>query len=264
MPFESVQHDPSNSERKSYALNTLSAGVISQVNNLRTLSANFRYTCLTILKTLNQNANLGMHFVRCIRADLEYKPRAFHRDLVQQQMKALGVLDTVIARQRGYSCRVTFQEFLKRYQFLAFDFDETVDITKDNCRLLLVRLKMEGYALGKSKVFLTYYNDEFLARLYEVQVKKVIKVQSMMRALLARKRMKGGKGGKPGAGKAGAGSQDQAASKIQKGNETPAEKDYVVEYLETSETEEQFEDGRKDEALAAARISQIEKSQNDD
>jgi len=30
-------------------------------------------------------------------------------------------------------------------------------------------------------------------RSYEVQVKKVIKVQSMMRALLARKRVKGGK-----------------------------------------------------------------------
>jgi myosin-3 len=51
-----------------------------------------------------------------------------------------------------------------RYKFLAFDFDETVDITKDNSRLLLVRLKMEGWVIGKSKVFLTYYNVEYLAR----------------------------------------------------------------------------------------------------
>ncbi|XP_067622468.1 neither inactivation nor afterpotential protein C isoform X2 [Eurosta solidaginis] len=193
MPFESVQHKPEDSQRKSYPLNTLSAGCISQVNNLRTLAANFRFTCLTLLKTLTLSNNLGVHFVRCIRADLEYKPRAFHSDMVQQQMKALGVLDTIAGRQRGYSCRITFQEFLRRYQFLAFDFDETVDITKENCRLLLIRLKMEGWAIGKTKVFLRYYNDEFLARLYEVQVKKVIKVQSMMRALLARKRMKGGK-----------------------------------------------------------------------
>lgn len=54
--------------------------------------------------------------------------------------------------------------FLFRYQFLAFDFDETVDITKENCRLLLVRLKMEGWVIGKSKVFLKYYNEEYLAR----------------------------------------------------------------------------------------------------
>jgi myosin-3 len=47
---------------------------------------------------------------------------------------------------------------------LAFDFDENVDENADNCRLLMVRLKMEGYAMGKSKVFLKYYNEEYLAR----------------------------------------------------------------------------------------------------
>lgn len=52
----------------------------------------------------------------------------------------------------------------RSYQFLAFDFDEPVEMTKDNCRLLFLRLKMEGWVLGKSKVFLRYYNDEFLAR----------------------------------------------------------------------------------------------------
>lgn len=89
-------------------------GVISQVNNLRTLAANFRYTCLTMLKILSQSSSVGVHFVRCVRADLEYKPRAFHTDLILQQMKALGVLDTLIARQQGYSCRLSFDEFLKR------------------------------------------------------------------------------------------------------------------------------------------------------
>lgn len=60
-------------------------------------------------------------------------------------------------------------------------------MTKDNCRLLLIRLKMEGWVIGKSKVFLKYYNEEYLARLYETQVKKIIKVQSMMRAFLAKR-----------------------------------------------------------------------------
>ena len=55
-------------------------------------------------------------------------------------------------------------DFYFRYKFLAFDFDETVDETMDNCRLLLVRLKMEGYVMGKTKVFLTYYNEEYLSR----------------------------------------------------------------------------------------------------
>lgn len=53
---------------------------------------------------------------------------------------------------------------LYRYKFLAFEFDENVDMTKDNCRLLLIRLKMEGWAIGRSKVFLKYYNVEYLSR----------------------------------------------------------------------------------------------------
>jgi myosin-3 len=55
-------------------------------------------------------------------------------------------------------------ELCFRYKFLAFDFGETVDVTKDNSRLLLVRLKMEGWVIGKSKVFLKYYHVEYLAR----------------------------------------------------------------------------------------------------
>ena len=64
-----------------------------------------------------------------------------------------GVLITAICR--GH---------VRRYQFLAFDFDETVDMTMDNCRLLLLRLKMEGWMMGKTKVFLKYYSEEYLAR----------------------------------------------------------------------------------------------------
>ena len=48
---------------------------------------------------------------------------------------------------------------------------------------------MEGWLIGKTKVFLKYYNEEYLSRLYETQVKKIIKVQCMLRAFLARKTM---------------------------------------------------------------------------
>ncbi|XP_043670504.1 neither inactivation nor afterpotential protein C isoform X3 [Vespula pensylvanica] len=168
--------------------NTASKGQYSQTRKMRTCAATFRSTSLEILKSLLVGGGSGgIHFVRCIRADLEGTPQGFYRDVVRQQIRALAVLDTAKARQRGYPYRITFQEFLRRYKFLAFDFDENVEITKDNCRLLLVRLKMEGWIIGKTKVFLKYYNEEYLSRLYETQVKKIVKVQCMMRAFLARK-----------------------------------------------------------------------------
>ncbi|XP_076658174.1 STKc_myosinIII_N_like and MYSc_Myo21 domain-containing protein ninaC isoform X2 [Halictus rubicundus] len=170
--------------------NTASRGQYSQTRKVRTSGSTFKAVSLEILKNLSSGgASGGIHFVRCIRSDLEGAPRGFYREVVRQQIRALAILDTAKARQRGYPCRISFQEFLRRYQFLAFDFDENVEITKDNCRLLLIRLKMEGWMIGKTKVFLKYYNEEYLSRLYETQVKKIIKVQCMMRAFLAKKNM---------------------------------------------------------------------------
>ncbi|OAD59027.1 Neither inactivation nor afterpotential protein C [Eufriesea mexicana] len=170
--------------------NTASRGQFSQSRKMRTCASTFKSVSLEILKNLSIGGGSGgIHFVRCIRSDLEGAPRGFYRDVVRQQIRALAVLDTAKARQRGYPHRIPFPEFLRRYQFLAFDFDENVEITKDNCRLLLIRLKMEGWIIGKTKVFLKYYNEEYLSRLYETQVKKIVKVQCMMRAFLAKKSM---------------------------------------------------------------------------
>lgn len=43
--------------------------------------------------------------------------RSSHRkqpEMVHQQLRALAILDTAIARQRGYPQRVSFQEFIRR------------------------------------------------------------------------------------------------------------------------------------------------------
>lgn len=104
-------------------------------------------------------------------------------------MRALALVETARVRQKGFPQRISFPEFLRRYKFLAFDFNENVDVTKDNCRLLLIRLKMEGWAIGKSQVFLKYYNEEYLARLYETQVRKIIKIQSILRGFLTKCQM---------------------------------------------------------------------------
>ncbi|CAG9859253.1 unnamed protein product [Phyllotreta striolata] len=162
----------------------------SQIKRMRTQSAVFRSLCIELLKELSVGSSAGgTHFVRCVRTDLKGVPRNFKRELVKHQLRAMAVKETAKIRQRGFSQRISFSEFLRRYKFLAFDFDENVDVTKDNCRLLMIRLKIEGWALGKSKIFLKYYNEEYLSRLYETQVKKIVKIQSILRGFLVKCRM---------------------------------------------------------------------------
>lgn len=143
----------------------------------------FRAVSLKIFKDLLKGST---HFVCCIKTDIKQKPNSFNSELVRQQIQALEITETAKIRQRGYSHRISFHEFLRRYKFLAFDFDENVEINRENCRLLLIRLGMEDWSVGKSLVFLKYYNEEYLARLYETQVRKIVKIQSILRGFLAK------------------------------------------------------------------------------
>lgn len=125
-------------------------------------------------------------FVRCIKPNESRAPRTFEPQKVLKQLRCAGVLETIRIRQHGFSHRITFSDFLNRYCFLAFGFNEKVSANRENCRNVLVRLKMDGWALGKSKVFLKYYHLEFLAKLHDELVRKIVLVQACVRRWLAR------------------------------------------------------------------------------
>ena len=96
-------------------------------------------------------------------------------------------METIKIRRQGYSHRIPITDFVTRYAFLAFGYDEIVVPTRETARLLLLRLNMDGWALGKTKVFLKYYHIEVLSRLYQDQLKKIVKVQTFVRRWLARR-----------------------------------------------------------------------------
>lgn len=49
--------------------------------------------------------------------------------------------------------------------------------------------------LGKTKVFIKYYTVQYLSRLYEEQVRKIVKVQALLRGVMAKLRKKRGASG---------------------------------------------------------------------
>lgn len=53
-------------------------------------------------------------FVRCIKPNADQAPGRFNVNLVSQQLKYLGILETVRIRQLGFSVRLYFEEFRKR------------------------------------------------------------------------------------------------------------------------------------------------------
>ncbi|XP_066603378.1 myosin-IIIb-like isoform X2 [Prorops nasuta] len=164
-----------------------SRGLASQSRAQQTVATYFRYSLMDLLQKMVSGSP---QFVRCIKPNDSRSPRFFDKEKVIKQLRYTGVLETIRIRQNGFSHRIPFSEFLKRYCFLAFGYDERVMANRDNCRLLLVRLKMDGWALGKTKVFLKYYHVEFLSKMYEEQLKKIIMVQACVRRWLAKIRFR--------------------------------------------------------------------------
>uniref|UniRef100_A0A8D8XJS4 non-specific serine/threonine protein kinase n=1 Tax=Cacopsylla melanoneura TaxID=428564 RepID=A0A8D8XJS4_9HEMI len=162
-------------------------GLASQSRSQQTAATYFRYSLMELLQRIVSGTP---QFVRCIKPNELGIPNSFDRCKVIKQLRCTGVLETIRIRQNGFSHRILFADFLKRYFFLVFNFNERVAITRENCKILLTRLNMDGYAIGKNKVFLKYYHVEYLTKLYEDTMRKIILVQSCVRRWLAKSKYK--------------------------------------------------------------------------
>ncbi|XP_062560634.1 myosin-IIIb-like isoform X2 [Armigeres subalbatus] len=160
-----------------------SRGLASQSRAQQTVATYFRYSLMDLLQKMVTGTP---QFIRCIKPNDMKAAKSFEPVKVLKQLRYTGVLETIRIRQHGFSHRLAFAEFLKRYYFLGYGFEERVIASRESCRLLLVRLKMDGWALGKSKVFLKYYHFEYLSKLYEEHVRKIILVQACVRRWLAK------------------------------------------------------------------------------
>ncbi|XP_052862446.1 myosin-IIIb [Anopheles cruzii] len=160
-----------------------SRGLASQSRAQQTVATYFRYSLMDLLQKMVTGTP---QFIRCIKPNELKAAKTFEATKVLKQLRYTGVLETIRIRQHGFSHRFTFADFLRKYCFLAYSFDERVVSNRESCRLLLVRLKMDGWALGKSKVFLKYYHVEYLSKLYEEHVRKIILVQACVRRWLAK------------------------------------------------------------------------------
>lgn len=170
-----------------YACQNLSTqSLVSQGKALQTTATSFRYSLMDLLHKMS----VGLpHFVRCIKPNDQRLPAAFARDKVLCQLRYTGVIETVHVRQQGFSHRFSFAEFLKRYSFLGFSAHEKIAVNRENIHLLLVRLKLDDYAIGRTKVFLKYYHVEYLSRLHEQQLRKIVIAQSAVRRWLAKRQV---------------------------------------------------------------------------
>uniref|UniRef100_A0A8C0YBG9 Myosin X, like 1 n=1 Tax=Cyprinus carpio carpio TaxID=630221 RepID=A0A8C0YBG9_CYPCA len=122
-----------------------------------TVSSQFRDSLHALMATLSVS---NPFFVRCIKPNMDKTPNKFDPDVVLNQLRYSGMLETVKIRRAGFPVRRTFKDFFSRYKIIlkekekaavASNGDEKKKIT--DFLTLHDRTKKE-WQFGKTKVFL--------------------------------------------------------------------------------------------------------------
>uniref|UniRef100_A0A4W6DVE4 non-specific serine/threonine protein kinase n=1 Tax=Lates calcarifer TaxID=8187 RepID=A0A4W6DVE4_LATCA len=158
-----------------------------ETTNMRTqtVASYFRYSLMDLLSKMVAGQP---HFVRCIKPNNDRQANKFDREKVLVQLRYTGVLETAKIRRQGYSHRILFANFIKRYYILAFHAHEEPAVTQETCAAILEKAKLENWAMGKTKVFLKYYHVEHLNLMVQQATQRIILLQAYVRGWLGAKR----------------------------------------------------------------------------
>ncbi|XP_043920489.1 myosin-IIIa [Protopterus annectens] len=158
-----------------------------ETTNMRTqtVASYFRYSLMDLLSKMVAGQP---HFVRCIKPNNDRHANKYDKEKVLLQLRYAGILETARIRRQGYSHRILFENFIKRYYILAFRSNEEPPISPETCATILEKTKLENWALGKTKVFLKYFHVEHLNLLVKEFVDRIVLMQSCVKGWLGAKR----------------------------------------------------------------------------
>ncbi|WCJ29303.1 myosin putative [Euphorbia peplus] len=151
------------------------------------VSSRFKQQLQALMETLSSTEP---HYVRCVKPNSFNRPQKFENPSVLHQLRCGGVLEAVRISLAGYPTRRTFSEFVDRFGLLtpevldgSCNYDEKAWTEK-----ILLKLKLENFQLGRTKVFLRAGQIGVLdARRAEVLDCAAKRIQRQLRTFTARK-----------------------------------------------------------------------------
>nr|XP_027093883.1 myosin-6-like isoform X1 [Coffea arabica] len=157
----------------------------SKQSKFSSIGSRFKQQLQSLLETLN---GTEPHYIRCVKPNNLLKPAIFENQNVLQQLRCGGVMEAIRISCAGYPTRKPFYEFLDRFGILAPDVLDGSNDEVAACKRLLEKVGLEGYQIGKTKVFLRAGQmAELDARRTEVLGRSANIIQRKVRSYMARK-----------------------------------------------------------------------------
>ncbi|XP_069504253.1 myosin-IIIa isoform X2 [Ambystoma mexicanum] len=151
----------------------------------QTVASYFRYSLMDLLSKMVAGQP---HFVRCIKPNNDRHANRYDREKVLVQLRYTGILETARIRRQGYSHRILFANFIKRYFLICYKSNEIPPASAECCAAILEKAHFDNWALGKTKVFLKYYHVEQLNLMIKETVDRIVLIQACVRGWLGAKR----------------------------------------------------------------------------
>ncbi|XP_057720856.1 myosin-6-like isoform X1 [Arachis stenosperma] len=182
----------------------------SKQSKFSSIGSRFKQQLQSLLETLSSTEP---HYIRCVKPNNFLKPAIFENKNVLLQLRCGGVMEAIRISCAGYPTRKTFDEFVDRFGLLAPDalvgrylscssslscmsyskndhLSHVFVISSDEvqaCKRILENVGLEGYQIGKTKVFLRAGQiAELDTRRSEILGRSASIIQRKIRSYLAR------------------------------------------------------------------------------
>ncbi|KAL2488045.1 Myosin-6 [Forsythia ovata] len=157
----------------------------SKQSKFSSIGSRFKQQLQSLLETLSATEP---HYIRCVKPNNLLKPAIFENHNVLQQLRCGGVMEAIRISCAGYPTKKPFYEFVDRFGILSPEVlaGSTDEVTV--CKRLLEKVGLEGYQIGKTKVFLRAGQmAELDARRTEVLGRSASIIQRKIRSHMAQK-----------------------------------------------------------------------------
>jgi hypothetical protein len=154
----------------------------------KSLGAQFKESLIQLYNVISQTQP---HYVRCIKPNSVFKPQVFDKQMVEDQLRYAGMLETIRIRKAGFPNRRPYQQFCEYFMLI----DPTKRVKGDfkkSCGQLMESLheqiKPGEWTLGDTKVF---FKDNAFHELMEIRkvasIRYAIKIQALWRMYVVKK-----------------------------------------------------------------------------